>query len=398
MSEVIKKLVITRLNNALLYCLFQNDEAVRADVFYEDEEYVLNNIYVGHIRDIVKNINSAFVEYKKDLLGYLALNENQNMVFLNNKNTDKACEGDRIIIQLIKDRIKTKDAVLTTNFSLTGEGLVLTHGKKGISISSKITDISFKKEIKEKLLNDFPDFLEFPYGIIIRTNAKNMEYSSIYEELLSLQKEYNELISIAKTREKHYLLKKSETPIISLIKELDLKEEDIIITDKSEVYNEILEKIPGAKIKFYEDKLLPLYKLYSLEKIFNEIRSKKIWLKSGAYIIIEYTEAMTVIDVNTGKCEKGKDSEKTFFNINVEAAKEIARQISLRNISGIIMIDFIDMKNNENRPILIESMKEFTKNDYIKTNIIDFTKLHLMEITRKKTRDRVFVRDGIFNI
>lgn len=393
-----KKLVITKVNNGLCYCLFKNERYYLADIFYDDHKIVLNNIYVGHVRDKVNNINAAFVEYDKDTLGYLSLNDTKDPVFLNRKNTDKICEGDRIIIQIIKDRIKTKDAVVTTNFTLNGKYAVLAHGKKKISISSKITDIQFKKNIKNVIESFLSQDDLDNFGIIVRTNAYLASSEELINEISSLKEEYYKLLDTAKTREKHYILKTAENPLITLIRDLDLKENDKIITDEINIFKELKNSTETkCTIDLYKDELLPLYKLYSLEKIFSEITQRKIWLKSGGYIIIDYTEAMTVIDVNSGKCIRGKNQEKTFLDLNLEAAEEIARQLSLRNISGIIMIDFIDMSTPENKNLLMDKMKEFVLNDKIKTNVIDYTKLHLMELTRKKTRDKVYVRDNIFS-
>ena len=144
--------------------------------------------------------------------------------------------------------------------------------------------------------------------------------------------------------------------------------------------------------RLYEDKLLPLYKLYNFEGVLKEIASKNIWLKSGAYLVIEYTEAMTVIDVNTGKCIKGSNSDKTFYNINIEAGKEILRQIRLRNISGIIMCDFINMANEEHNGELMKTLRELAKNDRLKVNVVDMTRLKITEITRKKIRERIILK------
>ena len=163
-----------------------------------------------------------------------------------------------------------------------------------------------------------------------------------------------------------------------------------VITDSKEFYETLADNNINARL--YLDELLPLYKLYSVESVLNEITSKKIWLKSGGYLIIEYTEAMTVIDVNTGKCEQGKDKEKTIIKINTEAANEILRQLRLRNISGIIIVDFIDMKSEDSKQLLMKQLKTKAANDEIRTSIIDMTRLNLVEITRKKTRERIIIK------
>ena len=215
------------------------------------------------------------------------------------------------------------------------------------------------------------------------------------------------LIKNAYTRTKNFLLHEADTGFMPLVRDMYYDDKDSVVTDDKAIYDMLYETgifktekkdLSDNKpyLQFYSDELLPLYKLYSLERVFDDITSRKIWLKSGGYLIIDYTEAMTVIDVNSGKCDKGRDKEKTFLTINLEAAEEIARLLSLRNISGIIIIDFIDMEMPESHEKLLSAMTEYTGMDKTPTNVVDFTKLQLMEITRKKTRDRVRVHDNIF--
>ncbi len=388
-----KKTVIVKINGGTACCRFGSNGSEKLDIFYDDEVNLLNNIYVGQVRDIVKNIEAAFVEYVDGTVGFLALKDIHTPYFLCTKNTTKVCEGDKIIVQVLKNPIKTKDAVLTTDFSLNGKYIILTYGHNNICFSNKIKDVTFKKD----LLPDLETLVSEEFGFIVRTNAYEADKNLIIEEAKQLIEKYNELVSIAKCRPKHYLLQQAENSYTAVVRDSHLKDGDEIITDDLDVYNELCKVDTPASLRLYEDKLLPLYKLHSFEKLFDDIKSKKIWLKSGAYLIIEYTEAMTVIDVNTGKCERGKNSKKTFLNINLEAGREIARQLSLRNISGIIVIDFIDMEDHEDKEALLKAMKDFVKYDDIKTNIIDFTKLNLMEITRKKMKDRIFIRDNMFS-
>ncbi len=387
-----RKAVIVKVKNGTAYCEFKDDMAVRTDIFYDDEKNILGNIYVGYVKDIVKNINCAFVEYEQGRKAYLQLSDKCRPVFLNRKNTDKLCSGDRIIVQITKEAVKTKDPVCKTEFELVGKYAVLTHGTTGISFSQKIKDESFKKCISETLYNNcYND--NAGYGILIRTNAYEVSENDILSEVNSFINEYEKLINTAMTRTKNFLLKEADNPLLSILRDLNFEPSDRIVTDDENIYNILKEENINGSPELYTDDLLPLYKLCSLEKVFDDVSNRKIWLKSGAYLIIDYTEAMTVIDVNTGKCEKGKDKEQTFLKINMEAAKEIARLLSLRNISGIIIVDFIDMKDAENRDKLIQAMKEYVAEDKIKTTVVDFTRLHLMEITRKKTRDMVKVKE-----
>ena len=143
------------------------------------------------------------------------------------------------------------------------------------------------------------------------------------------------------------------------------------------------------KLTFYQDKLQPLYKKYPVETAIEEALRERIWLKSGGYLVIQMTEALTSIDVNTGKYDGKKQSEETFLKINLEAAKEAARQMRLRNLAGIIIIDFINMKKEENNEYLLSEMRKFLRQDPVLTVLVDMTPLGLVEITRKRTRKTV---------
>jgi ribonuclease G len=166
---------------------------------------------------------------------------------------------------------------------------------------------------------------------------------------------------------------------------------DIVIEDKV-IYQEVKEFLAKEqpedldKLRLYEDKLLPLYKLYSVESLLANALKEYVWLKSGAYLVIQPTEALTVIDVNTGKCISKKKDDEAYLKINIEAAKEAARQIRLRNLSGIILVDFINMDTKESMDVLLELFEKELKKDPIATTLVDVTKLQLVEVTRKKVR------------
>lgn len=408
-----KKTIITRVNGGTAYCMFSGDNAEKCDVFYDDERSLLGNIYVGYVSDIVKNINCAFIEYEPGQKAYLQLSDKISPVFLNKKNTDKICCGDRIIIQISKEAVKTKNPVCTTEFELSGRYIVLKNGGSDIGFSKKIKDNDYKQKITKLLEAHMSDIFYqgnadgSSLGITVRTNSYKASLDEILAELDYLLGRYNVLINTAKTRTKNFLLCQADNGLMSFLRDMDYDDKDRIVTDDKLIYDTLYEtglfrtekkalSDNKPSLELYNDDLLPLYKLCRLERVFDDITSRKIWLKSGGYLIIDYTEAMTVIDVNSGKCDKGKDKEKTFLTINLEAAREISRLLSLRNISGIIIVDFIDMETSESREKLLNVMKEYTVMDKIHTNVVDFTRLNLMEITRKKTRDKVKIRDNIF--
>ena len=354
----------------------------------------IGDIYVGRVKDVVKNINAAFIEFEKNVVGYYSLIENHTPVFLNKKNTNKLCEGDTILVQIKKEAVKTKALTLTSDISLAGKYIVLNLNKSGVGISSKIKDIDFKSNVTkelEEILNNY----DLNIGVVVRTNAINVDLEDIKKELVLLIKRYSNIVETAKTRTIYTKVYSEDKGYLKMLKGSYEGEIDEIITDDMNVYEDILNTFSEDintkfKLKLYEDELLPLYKLYSIESLIKDVLSKKVWLKSGGYLIIEPTEAMTVIDVNTGKCTKGKDIEKTSYNINIEAAEEIAYQLKLRNISGIIIIDFINMSSEESKSNLINYLKKLISKDRIKTDFIEMTKLELVELTRKKVEKPIY--------
>lgn len=375
-----KKLVITKYRDKTVSILFNEKKESRIEVYSLDEEDILDNIYVGRVKDIVNNIGAAFVEIAPDMACYFSLKENKRPIFLNRKNTDKVCQGDLLLVQVKKAAIKTKAAVVSCNINFSGKYAALTR-EPLVAVSRKITD----KDRIEALKNLVTPYVTEDYGFVIRTDAKDITDNLIEEEITALKGQYEKLVETAGTRTAFTLIKAAPPAILQDIASYKLEAEDEILTDIDEVFN--LLTANEINVRFYDDSLLPLSKLYSVESKIEAALGRHIWLKSGGYLIIEYTEALTVIDVNTGKYDgKGKVKEDTFLKINLEAANEIARQLILRNISGIIIVDFVSMESYENREILKKHIDELAKQDYITTSFIDFTRLGLAEITRKKVR------------
>lgn len=395
MRTLSKKFVVSNVKTeytkpADILMVFEDDLPVETSISYEDETSDINNVYVAHVNDVVKNIEAAFLEYEKGKIGYLSLKEIKNPVFINNKNTTKVCEGDNILVQLIKEPIKTKYGVLSTNISFSGKYIVFCSEGSGISVSKKIPDKEFSKDIAERLSEIASDC-----SFIVRTQAYNVSFELIYQEAINLKNKYKEIVDKARYRTAYSVMHRAEDASIAMIKEL-YSDGDEIISDNELFLNKCADDLKmyynNVNTRLYNDKLLPLDKLYNFQGILKEISSTNIWLKSGAYIVIEHTEAMTVIDVNTGKCIKGKNSENTFLSINLEAGKEILRQLRLRNISGIIMCDFINMESEKDDQELIKSLKMYADKDRLKVNIVGLTKLKLMEITRKKVKERIILK------
>lgn len=377
-----RKIIITRWKNYVLTALHDGKRFIDLDVCDVYNNSKIGNIYVGRVIDIVKNINAAFIEYSNGIKGYYSIGDNKTPIFLNKKNTNKLCQGDKVLVRFSKEAVKTKDAVLTSKLEFAGKYAVLTYGDRRVSFSGKFTC----KERKEGLTKFIKDKCKDDFGFIIRTNAKDAQDTEILDEIDKLIAQYTQV------REKAlYLVPGSE--VYTSLKSYQLYVRDTykdavdeIVTDDRDIYEEILNVCEKELVKFYDDDMLPLIKLYSMETLLESIKKEKVWLDSGAYLIIQHTEALSVIDVNTGKCIKGKADAHVFYKVNVESAREIARQIRLRNMSGIIIVDFINMDNEEFNNELMEELRREVLKDRVKTSVVDMTALGLVEITRKKQK------------
>ena len=381
-----KKYIITNYQGRIISCLMSHNRllSVNAQTAYGGD---IGNIYIAKAKNVVKNLNAAFVEIADGELCYLSLEECQNPYLTNRDYDGRILQQDEIVVQLSKEPVKTKEAVVTTNLSFSGKYAVVTVGDSRIGYSNKLTK-RVKEEVKTYLSKHLPDF---PYGVVIRTNVSELtDYDILIQEILTLKQRCDRIFTIAKTRTCFSVLEQVLPNYLLQMRDMYVDMYDQIVTDDKEIYdqakNYLLQYQPEdiGKLVFYEDTILPLTKLYALESKLNEALSKHVWLKSGGYLVIEPTEALTVIDVNSGKCTMKKNKEDTFFLLNKEAADEIALQLKLRNISGIVIIDFINMKEEEHKRQIVSYLTSVLKKDSIRTSVVGMTPLGLVEVTRKK--------------
>ncbi|SFR97670.1 ribonuclease E/G [Anaeromicropila populeti] len=389
MCEGKNRLIILRMNQKYYSILIDSTDVLQINVENSDTENYLGDIYLGKVKNIVKNINAAFVEISPGMMCYLALSKQEQPIYSNGIQKKGVQAGDEIIVQVDKENIKTKAPSVTCNFNLTGKYVVLTYGKSHIGISAKIKS---EKE-RQRLKNAIAPFVTEQYGFVVRTNSEGISDDLLLRELMFLKKRYERIISQGIHFTRFSLIEKGLPGFLCDIRDNNDKNLDAIITDDKEIFQDVRQYLLDYqeedvnKLRFYEDTMISLRKLYSLDTKIEKALQKKVWLKSGGYIVIEPTEALTVIDVNTGKAVHGKKNEQeTFFKINMESANEIAKQLRLRNISGIIIIDFIDMKSEEKKTLIMTKLKELFAKDPVKTVLVDMTQLNLVEVTRKKVR------------
>ena len=347
---------------------------------------ILGNIYVGKVQNIVKNIHAAFIEIADGIMCYYSLDDKAEPVFTNPKKDSVMKIGDEVIVQVSKEGMKTKLPSVSSNLNFIGRYLVLTSQRKELGFSGKLNKEE-KKRIREFLEGEMPENA----GIIVRTNARNAKKEEILEELKNLQTRYETLLKKGHSRVCFSLLEEHMPDYLQTLQNVYTQTLDEIVTDDPEVFQAVQNYLNcygeyEIPLRFYEDKLLPLSKLYSLESVLERSLQERVWLKSGGFLVIQPTEAFVCIDVNTGKFSGKKEIQETFRKINLEAAKEIAWQLRLRNLSGIILIDFINMENQEDKKELLHTLQAYLNQDPIKGTVVDITPLNIVEVTRKKVR------------
>lgn len=382
------KFIITRWEGRVLTALVSDEGVFQLGLEDNGESSLLHNIYIGKVKNVVKNINAAFVDLGGGQMAYYSLTENTRHHYTRPHGSGPLRAGDEIIVQVAKEAVKTKDPVISSNLNFTGRYSVLTAGRDVLGFSAKITDQAWKQEMKELLAPE----LEEGIGIIVRTNAYGAKVAEILKEIRILKETYGTVLAAGAYRTCYSLLYEAVPSYLGHVRDARNGSIDEIITDDEEIYQTLTVYLEAEqpedlkKLSLYRDSMVSLVKLYSLEKALEEASGKRVWLKSGGYLVIEPTEALTVVDVNTGKYTGKKNPRDTIMKINLEAAKETARQMRLRNLSGIIIIDFIDMAEEEDRKLLVDSLSGWCQKDPVKTTVVDMTKLNLVEVTRKKQR------------
>ena len=352
------------------------------------------NIFLGIVENILPGMQAAFVNIGKEKNTFIHIrdvvpkisevtgNKNENFGDYNIKDYLKV--GMPIMVQVKKDSTNKKGARISMHISIPGRFIVLIPNEKFITLSQKIDN----KEEREKLLSIVKENMPEGYGAIIRTSAMSKEKEEIITDIKRTVETYKDVEqAFEKAKQQKNLqpkmIYKSENVVQRLL--TDLMDQDLyrICTNDEKEYNEISKRLKEANKTIKLEMQANILDMYNIKNQLEELENRKIWLKCGGFITIDKTEALTAIDVNSGKYTGKKDLEQTIFTVNKEATIEIARQLRLRDIGGIIIIDYIDMQNKENEEKILELLRENLKKDRSKTQIVGFSKLNLLEMTRK---------------
>lgn len=343
----------------------------------KNQDNIEGNIYSGIIKNIVPGIKAAFIDIGKEKNAFIHF---EDLYKIN----EEIKLNKKILVQVQKNPIKQKGAKLTANIKLTGRQIVLMPKINFITISRKIEDEDQKQRLKEIVEKHIPS----GFGAIIRTCCISATEEEICDDIQRLLNRWNKIQKKMLENESNLpcLIEENNDIIKSLILGTANSKMNRIITNNEVVNKEIKDFLKeysldnNVKVELEKD----VFEKYTMQKELQDLENNKVWLRCGGYIVIDKTEALTAIDVNSGKCV-GKDNlEDTILRVNTEAAKEITKQLRLRDIGGIIIIDFIDMQEDISKTKLLDCFVEETKKDRAKVQVEGFSKLNLLELTRKQ--------------
>lgn len=350
-----------------------------------DKKSTLGNIYRGRVEDIVNGMQAAFIDIGLEKKAFISTKDAMKKVDVTKeeldvttKMSDVLKQKQSIMVQVKKEPTGEKGARVSTHITLPGKYVVLMPETDIITVSQKIEN---EEEIK-RLKNIAKRTLNGKFGIIIRTDAEGLDDKTIEKDIKNVISTWNDIKLRMNIGSEIGVLYDDNSIVYKALRDIANKTTERIFVNAKEIYDEVIEKLPDIECVFYEN--IDLIDQLGLETEISKAKERKIWLKHGGQIVIDKTEALTAIDVNSSKYTGSKDLESTTLRVNLEAAIEVMKQIRLKDIGGIIIVDFIDMKDKEHQSQILKLMRNEAKKDRSKVDIREFTELNLVELTRKK--------------
>lgn len=377
-----RKIVIQKNVLSIQLGLIKEDEFINFMLCSSLEEDLQNKIVIGQVMQVVKNLKAVFVDYGGDKNGMLHFKQIPECL------QDKVQIGSRLPVQITKQNIGDKGHKLTAKLNISGKYLVCLPYEPGINISRKITDASYRAQIKSALmhLGGAKDF-----GFIVRTHAQNVSMEEVLADAKELIERAHKLTETSAYLAKGSVLYEEPSLVMQLVFEQVMLEDDItIICDDAAYLNTIKNQIKGYTTRatvdyMYYDGEIALWSAYNLQKKLDQLLKRKIWLKNGGNLVIDYTEAMTIVDVNSAKAVLTKSHDKAMLELNLQAVHEVILQILRRNLSGIILVDLVEMKQEAHKLAVYEYAKRCLESyeDY-RTKVYPLTELGLLQFSRTK--------------
>jgi ribonuclease G len=399
------ELIINVTFNEIRMAFLENSVPVEFFIERKNDKNMVGNIFKGRVARIVPGMDAAFVDIGLEKSAFLYVGdimldkamyeeyEDADLVFpveMNERIEGVLEEGQELIVQVSREPIGQKGTKVTSKITLPGRLLVLMPSTQHIGVSRRIDQEEERKRLADMLKEICPK----GFGLIARTASEGKTTEELSGDLNFLMRIWENIHEKAKCTRAPSILHQDLGLILRVIRDLHSHNLKKIIIDDEQLFKKIedflKEYLPEEKCEaIYFNEKDPIFETYGIEIDVAKLAQKKIWLKSGGYIVIDYTEALTVIDVNTGRYLGKKGLEDTILRTNLEAVKEIAYQIRLRNIGGIIVVDFIDMERKESRDTVFQALLEALKRDRIKTFVYPISEIGLVQITRKRTRHNI---------
>ncbi len=406
-----KEIIINSTNEDTRIALLENDRLVEIFVERPDNERTVGDIYKGRIRRVVKGMQAAFIDIGFEQDGFLHFSDMGNKVnqlfadideeLLDNGRTEKDIDpadllrnGQEIAVQIIKEPISTKGPRVTTELTVPGRFMVLVPYQDRVGVSRKIASIKERR----KLRNIARKFRPKNFGLIIRTVAEGKDEEALKSDLQRLMKNWAKIRKDISNATPPKLIFKDLGMASSIIRDLFTSDVKRVVVDSRKLHREIIRYLREVgselikKVEYFKSRE-PIFDVFGIEEELQKSLERKVWMKNGGYLIIEQTEALTSIDVNSGRYFGKKDHERNSLKINREAAREIARQLRLRDIGGLIVIDSIDLEVEENKEKVLNEFKKEFAHDRAVTRVAEMSRFGLVEMTRQRTRPSL-----IFNI
>ncbi len=406
-----KQILISETSKETRIAILEDKDLVEFFVEKPERTRMLGNIYKGKVENVVDAIQASFIDIGYHINAFLPFSEMDDSATVTSiigsidRDEDDAGSarpgrrkpqkerrtllktGREILVQVIKESFAQKGPRVTTDISIPGRFLVLVPNADYIGISKKI----YKRAEKNRLRKIAQELKPDKFGLIIRTVAEGQTKKVLKNDLENLMEKWAELEASVKVDPAPVCVYRDMEITSTIIRDLLTSDVDKIIVDTKVLYKRLHAYIKSVSPQFikkieYHHSRNPMFDEYNIEKEFNKSLNKKVWLKCGGFIVIEHTEAMTTIDVNSGKFIGKKDHEKNSLKINLQAAKEIARQLRLRDIGGLIVIDFIDMEEGENRKKVFLDIKRELQSDRARVALSPISDFGLLEMTRQRTR------------
>ncbi len=401
-----KEIIINSTNEDTRIALLENGKLVELFVERPDNERSVGDIYKGRVRKVVKGMQAAFIDIGFPQDGFLHFSDmgsNVNQLFVDvedeeadngdvksrkdEKPWERLRNGQEIAVQIVKEPISNKGPRVSTELTLPGRFLVLVPNQRRIGISKKISSSKERRRLRAIVKKLLPQ----NYGLIVRTVAAGKDENAIKADLQKLINQWQKIQEEIKVARPPMLLFQDLGMAYSVIRDLFTPDVKRVVVDSRKLYREITRYLKEvspdlvSRVEYFKGRK-PIFDVFEIEKDIQQSLEKKVWMDNGGYLIFEHTEALTVVDVNSGRYFGKRNHEKNSLKINLDAVREIARQLRLRDVGGLIVVDFIDMEDSANKKrVLNELLKEFGR-DRAVTKIEGMSRFGLVEMTRQRIR------------